>query len=164
MGHPRAETQRLTGSPESLLALPNSLPTSPAEVTGTTGEQVDAEETWLALAGSAQVPHESPLSAPHFTAFRMQTHIPGSSFPFLAQTPPTQWLQARPSLPETPPEHSRNSFSAFDLWTAKPLTLHQNLPPSAHQQAPPLHLQVVPQGSFFSIPLFLVHPGLSHLH
>lgn len=47
------------------MALPNSLPTSPAEVTGTMGEQVEAEETWLALAGSAnESPLRSPLSQP----------------------------------------------------------------------------------------------------
>lgn len=68
------------------------------------------------------------LCSPHPTALLMQMDIPGSSLPFPVQTPPTQRLQARPSLPETPPEHSQIPLVFFDLWTLKLLTLlHQHL-------------------------------------
>lgn len=53
------------------MASPNSVPTSPAEVTGTTGEQVEAEETWLALAVSFL--QKVSFLLPTFPAFRMQT-------------------------------------------------------------------------------------------
>lgn len=71
LSRPEAETQRLTGSLESLMTLPNNLPTRPAEVTGTAGERVQAEETWLALAGSAQVSMSLLLLLPTSTALFM---------------------------------------------------------------------------------------------
>lgn len=78
-----------------------------------TGEQVEAEEAWLALAGSGWlspllVPRETPPSASHFHSptytdsyFRAHLFFPSST------STPTQWLQARPPLPETSPQQSQ---------------------------------------------------------